>query len=101
MSETLFIDLLSKYRDSGMETEIREKFSEFKHKIKGFAETDGTLSVGDVIEFFGGFNNDIRYSTEIIGFSHEGEIYLLWDCYWYPIKNEEKRNIVKYEEHGN
>ncbi len=89
----LFIDLVAKYNTNGYADEYREKFDAFKPKIKGFKETDGKYSVGDIIEFFGGYHEDIRYSTEILGFDSDGGIYLLWDCYWFPIRDEEIRAI--------
>ena len=53
--------------------------------------------VGQVIEFNGGYNNDIRMKSRITGFDNDGGIYVLWDCYWYPIKDEERRDIKTIE----
>lgn len=89
----LHINLLDKY--AKFNDEYRAKFDQYKQKINGFTEEgpDG-LKAGDVIEFNGGYNNDIRYTTEVLGFDKDGDIYLLWDSFWYPIKpNDYKRNI--------
>lgn len=53
-----------------------------------------TFSVGQVIEFWGGNNNDIRMKSEITGFDNDGDIYVLWDCYWSPIRDCKSRNIT-------
>jgi len=91
--DMLHINLLDKYSKNGMIKEFREKFQEFKHKIRGFKESLGILKIGDIIEFTSGYNDDIRYTTEILGFDEDDEIYLLWDAYWAPIKNDTKRAI--------
>ena len=60
------------------------------------------FKVGDIIDFWAGYYNDIRMQTKIIGFgkstseqTDNDQIFLLWDCYWFPIRNESNRNIVK------
>lgn len=55
--------------------------------------SNGDFKAGDVIEFWAGYNDDIRYQTEIFGFDKEGNIYVVWDCYWSPIRNDKTRNI--------
>lgn len=92
-SKMLHIDLVDKYSKNWQEKEYREKFAEYKSKIKGFAESNGDLNIGDIIEFTSGMNNDIRYTTEILGFDGDGDIYLLWDCFWFPIRKEDTRSI--------
>ena len=96
-NEMLHINLLDKYRESGNDILYREKFDKFKWKIDGFKETHDELDlkIGDIIEFNGGYNDNIRYTTEILGFDSDNDIYLLWESYWYPIKNDNKRNIIK------
>ena len=38
--------------------------------------------------------NDILYRSEILGFDkNDSDIYVLWDCYWFPIKDTEIRQI--------
>lgn len=93
IEDMLHINLLDRYNKNNMINDHRQKFEEFKHKIKGFKETSGDLKIGDIIELTGGYNSDIRYTTEILGFDEDDEIYLLWDAYWAPIRNDEKRVI--------
>lgn len=66
--------------------------------IEKFAETldnkNPDFEVGQIITFYGGYNSDILYKTKIIGFIRK-DIYLYWDCYWFPIQNNEKRKISK------
>ncbi len=50
-------------------------------------------SIGDKITFWAGYNNDIRYMSEIIGIDTNGEIYVIWDCYWSPIRDDARRSI--------
>lgn len=52
-------------------------------------------SIGDIIEFYGGTNSDIRYRSEILGFTTENKIFVLWDCFWFPIEDSEERKIKK------
>ena len=49
--------------------------------------------IGQIIEFYGGFNDDILYRSEILGFDNENNIFVLWDCYWFPIKDNKIRQI--------
>ena len=93
IDDVLHINLLTK-NTNGSNDSIREKFETYKSKIKGFKDTDGTFYIGDVIEFSAGYNNDIRFTTEILGFDEDGDIYLLWDSYWFPIRNDETRSII-------
>lgn len=94
-TEFLKINLLYRYFND-VEDLYREKFNSFKSKIKGFKEEYEGLKIGDVIEFVGGYNSDILYTTEILGFDQDGDIYLLWDCYWFPIRlSDSKRQIRK------
>jgi len=55
---------------------------------------NGEFSVGDEISFMGGFHADIHYKSKIIGIDTNGWLYLIWDCYWFPIDPaDESRNI--------
>ena len=49
--------------------------------------------IGQVIEFTGGYYNQFRYRTKITGFDKNGDIYILWDSYWFPIRDEASRDI--------
>ena len=56
----------------------------------------GELKKGDIITFFAGYNKDILYKSVITGFNNDGDIYVLWDCYWAPIRlNDVNRKIKK------
>ena len=95
-NDILYINLVDKYKKDGSDIEIRNRFEKFKNeKIEGFKDSHSVLniSIGDYIEFNGGYNNDIRYTAEILGFDKDNDIYILWESYWYPIKNDNKRNI--------
>lgn len=93
IEDMLHINLLDRYSDNKYDQEIRQKFKEYKSKIKGFKTEHMAFKVGDIIEFTAGYNDDIRYTTEILGFDEDGDIYLLWQSYWFPIRNEAKRAI--------
>jgi hypothetical protein len=96
VKDLFFSSLIDKYEETGEAAHYREKFEEWKSKTDHkFVESHGKYSVGDIIEFTAGYNNDIRYTTEILGLDESGNIFLLWDCYWFPIKDEESRCIKK------
>jgi hypothetical protein len=59
----------------------------------GLNNSHPKFKTGQVVEFWAGANNDIRYRTNIIGFDLDNDIYLNWDCYWFPIKDDERRSI--------
>ena len=50
------------------------------------------LKKGDRIEFWGGYDNNIRYRSTILGFNNEGRAYVNWDCYWFPVDLTEPGN---------
>lgn len=74
---------------------IKSKAIEKIRSYKDFTESHQKFKIGDVIEFFGGYYGNILYRTEILGFDKEGTIFLLWESYWYGIRDTEKRNIKK------
>jgi hypothetical protein len=51
------------------------------------------FKVGQTISFMSGYNDDINYVTKIIGFDDDKNIYVYWDCYWFPIKDNSIKNI--------
>ena len=56
----------------------------------------GEFKKGDMITFFAGYNKDILYKSVITGFNNDGDIYVLWSCYWVPIRlNDVNRKIKK------
>ena len=50
-------------------------------------------SVGDKITFWAGYHDDIRYLSEIIGIDENGDIYVVWECFWSPIRDDNRRSI--------
>jgi DNA polymerase II small subunit/DNA polymerase delta subunit B len=75
----LHINLLDKYKESGDDILYKQQFEEYKQQLKGFktvSEKTG-LKTGDIIEFISGYNMDIKYITEILGFDEDDDIYLL------------------------
>lgn len=75
-----------------------EKYKESEQIQNGIARlnllsTHSKFKIGDKIEFTGGYNEDMRFQTEITGFDADGDIYVLWDSYWAPIRDNEKRAI--------
>tara|TARA_R110000868_G_C10882398_1_gene763056 strand:+ start:435 stop:695 length:261 start_codon:yes stop_codon:yes gene_type:complete len=78
-------DLISKHKDNLTIFRGIEKLNLIK--------THPKFNIGDIITFYGGYNEDILYKTKILGFDINEDIYVLWDCYWFPIKDELKRNI--------
>lgn len=61
-----------------------------KHQLN---KTHDKYSIGDKITFWAGYNDDIRYMSEIIGIGEDGEIYVIWDCFWSPIRDDARRSI--------
>lgn len=78
-------------------SENERAFNLFKNKVKGFSEVNEALGfrVGDEITFLGGYNDDILYRSKIIGFDGDGEAFMQWDCYWFPIKLDSEKRQVK------
>ena len=80
------INLIAKTDDH-----LLDKISGFKKKL---TNEHPKFKVGQLILFTGGYNNDLRFLSSIIGFDQDGNIYVTWDCYWFPIRDEESRDIV-------
>lgn len=82
--------------------EYTEKLLDYDKIVEGIKnlklETEHPkYEVGDLIEFNVGFYNNIRATSRITGFDKDGGIYVLWDCYWVPTFEDEKRNITKVD----
>jgi len=88
VNNILEVNLLEKYSDERKQ-EYRQSFL---NKVKSI-DTHPKFKVGQIISFIAGYHNNIRYTTEIIGFNKEGGLYLLWDCYWFPVRDEPIREI--------
>lgn len=80
-------DLIKRYQGN---TELLDKIS--KYSNEKLTSLHPKYEVGQIISFIGGYDSDINYITTIIGFDDE-YIFVYWDCYWFPIRDEEKRNI--------
>lgn len=64
-----------------------------KHESKQIdSNEEFGLKTGDIIEFWAGYDNDIRYRATIHGFDEKGQVYVNWDCYWFPINLQDKYN---------
>jgi hypothetical protein len=48
------------------------------------------LKTGDIIQFKGGYNRDIAFTSEIIGFNKNGDAFVVWDCYWFNLNLSER-----------
>ena len=86
-------DLIKKYTG----TDIEKSCNEYAKKL---STEHPIFKVGDVVDFWTGYNNDIRVLSKIIGFGKSSEelkendqIFMLWDCWWFPIKNDSNRQI--------
>lgn len=84
------IDLIKKYKSNGEYDRIKYEFKKFikdrssRLSLSNF-NSELNLSTGDIVSFYGGYNGDILYQTEILGFDEDGEAYMLWDSYWTAI----------------
>jgi len=74
---------------------LRNKITKW-NKDNNHNDKHKNFKVGDKITFLSGYYNNIKYKSEIMGIQGE-DIYLLWDCFWFAIKNEKKRNIKLYQ----
>ena len=61
-------------------------------------DTHPKYKVGQTIQFIGGYNRGVRFTSRITGFDSDGDIYVIWDCYWFPIRDEECRDIKIIEQ---
>lgn len=82
------INLIERYGD---DNQIKQGIKKLK-LLSDFGE----FKKGDIITFYAGYNKDILYKSVITGFDNDGDIYVLWDCYWAPIRlNDVNRKIKK------
>lgn len=68
--------------------EYKKFFDQEKYKFK----TD-KFKIGDIIQFWTGYNDDIRAQASIKGIDKDGDLYVFTDCYWCPIKDDTVRKI--------
>ena len=75
--------------------DLQEKSNQYRkaaREQKGLSSTNGKYKRGDIIEFWSGYSDNIRYRAEIAGFIDEN-IYIIWDCYWSPIRDNKITDI--------
>ena len=65
-----------------------------KIKELNLLQTHPKFKVGQSIKFISGYESNLYYITKITGFDKDGGIYVLWDCFWFPIQDDEKRQIT-------
>lgn len=83
--ETEYTDLIKRYEDDkDIEVGVSKLNLSSEH-IK--------YKIGQEITFMAGYHGNIKYKSRITGFDADGDIYVLWDCYWSPIRDEPKREI--------
>lgn len=75
--------------DLRKKSEIHKKEA---YALEGLQESNGHFKRGNVIEFWSGYNDDIRYRAEIAGVIGN-DIYIVWDCYWSSIQDDKRRKI--------
>ena len=85
-------NLLDRYKANGSDIEYEEKFNIFKNKVKGFTDSNDILNLktGDIVSFISGYNDDIIYTSKILGFDNDGHAFILWECYWYAVDLSKK-----------
>jgi hypothetical protein len=54
--------------------------------------THAKFKIGQMIEFWTGFTDDIRASASIKGINGD-DLYVYSDCYWFPIQDDKNRKI--------
>jgi hypothetical protein len=85
-------DITQKYQEK---EDINKDALAFKQK-RALAEQCNILGLksGDHIYIISGYNSDMIYKVTILGFNNE-DIYLVWDCYWFPVQ---KKRIVNLKD---
>lgn len=91
MGNISMLNLAEKHKDDEI---LLDKIEAYKIKKK-LLDKHPTLNikVNDLISFWGGFHNNFRYTSKIYGFDEDGDIYVIWDCYWFPLKDDNERQI--------
>ena len=87
----LYSNLLTRYSDKQKEN-FRQGFLTKSQSWKGMTDTDplNQLKIGDTVQFLAGYDKNIMYTTEVIGFDTDNKIYMLWDCYWFGIDRDDR-----------
>ncbi len=78
----LKIDLIDRYSNELAFIGLNETINAWVDKNNILQNHQNSpYKVGDLITFFGGYHNDIIYTTKVVGFTEEGHLYVYWDCY--------------------
>lgn len=70
---------------------LEPKAIEFLKKFEN-SSNETIYKVGQKIQFYTGYNNDILASATIKAID-KTDIYVYADCYWFPINDDAKRKI--------
>ena len=88
-------DLIQQYEG----TDTEKSCNEYAKKL---STEHPIFKIGDIIQFWTGYYNDILVKSKIIGFGKSNSeqetndnIFIFWDCWWSPIKNDSNRDIKK------
>ncbi len=93
----LHVNLLEEDKDSDYEEQFKKWKDERKERL-GFTDENKeyNLHTGDKVKILAGYNDDIEYTTKILGFDSDGHAYLFWDSYWVNI-DPSKRKLTKVD----
>ena len=93
----LHVNLLEEDKDSDYEEQF-EKWKDERKERLGFTDENKeyNLHTGDKVKILAGYNDDIEYTTKILGFDADGHAYLFWDSYWVNI-DPSKRKLTKVD----
>lgn len=86
-ADTLYLPIDLTKKDATVIQSIKERFAAFKLKVVGFSDVNEKLNLktGDMVKFIGGYDDNVEFTSEILGFNSEGFAFMLWDCYWFAV----------------
>lgn len=86
------INMLDEYKINGYDKEYEKKFNIFKKGVKGFTDINNELNLktGDIVSYISGYNDDIIYTSKILGFDSDGKAFILKESYWFAIDLSKK-----------
>lgn len=82
-------DLVSKYDERDMNQTLAYKE---KNSLLNVHPSNG-LKENEIIHIISGYNSDMIYRVKILGFDTDGNIYLFWDCWWFPVPTKRIVNL--------
>lgn len=93
--EYLKIDLIDRYKNALAFINLDETIENWIAANNILQEYENSpYKVGDVVRILSGLNDDIIYTTKVIGFDKDGWLYLYWDCYWHAVDMDNPRRKV-------